>query len=150
MGVILWSNIWWLQFNIELNGDHELIHEAHEAHGADAGKVIVNRFVFWVPRLTPKDSMYDKFVSSFLRESHRTYMKEMYEMSASTAASGFFQISASIDNVTHNWHRNVSDHRQAENSPYMKNTFDHQAVPHWIIVDGNMIMAFFIPKTSLK
>ena len=73
--------------------------------------------------------MYHKFVSSFHRESHRTYVKEMYEISAPTTTSGFFQISASIDNVKHifvylkNSYRNANDHRQAENSPYTMNTF---------------------------
>ncbi|CAH3018509.1 unnamed protein product [Porites evermanni] len=85
-----------LQFNIELNNDDELI---HKAHGADNGRIAVNRFLLWIPKLTPKDSMYDKFVSSFLRETQWTYMRELYEVSAPTQASGFFQISASIDNV---------------------------------------------------
>ena len=52
-------------------------------------------------KLTPKDSMYDKFVSSFLKETQWTYMKKLYEVSAPTTASGFFQISVSIDNVKH-------------------------------------------------
>ena len=43
--------------------------------------------------------MYDKFVSSFLKETQWTYMKELYEVSAPAQASGFFQISVSIDNV---------------------------------------------------
>ena len=42
-----------LQFNIELNNDDELIHKA----AAAAGRVIVNRFLLWVPKLTPKGSM---------------------------------------------------------------------------------------------
>ena len=55
-----------LQFNIELNNDDELI---HKAHGADHGRFVINRFLLWIPKLTPKDSMYDKFVSSFLKET---------------------------------------------------------------------------------
>ena len=43
--------------------------------------------------------MYDKFVSSFLKETQRTYMRELYQVSAQTQAIDFFQISASIDNV---------------------------------------------------
>ena len=43
--------------------------------------------------------MYDKFVSSFLKETQWTYMRELYEVSELTQASGFLQISASIDNV---------------------------------------------------
>ena len=48
-----------LQFSIELNDDDELIHKAHVAGN---GRV-VNRFLLWIPKLTPKDRMYDKFVS---------------------------------------------------------------------------------------
>ena len=55
-----------LQFEITLNDDGELI---HMANGTDPGRVVVNRFLLWVPRLTPKDSLYDKFVSSFLKET---------------------------------------------------------------------------------
>ena len=62
-----------LQFNIELNSDDELVHKAHGV--AAAGRVVINRFILWVPRLTPRDSMYDKFVSSFLKET----TMEIYE-----------------------------------------------------------------------
>ena len=84
-----------LQFNIELNNDDELI---HKARGANAGRIAVNRFPLWIPKLTEKGSMYDRFVSSFLKETQRTYMREMYP---TATASGFFQISAGIDNVKH-------------------------------------------------
>ena len=53
----------------------------------------------------------------------------MYNVSAPTNTSGFFQISSSIDNVKHifvylkNSYRNAELHRQAENSPYTMNTF---------------------------
>ena len=115
-----------LQFNIELNSDDEMVHKAHDAA---AGRVVINRFILWVPRLTPRDSMYDKFVSSFLKETEWKYMREMYNVSAPTNTSVFFQISSSIDNVKHifvylkNSYRNANDHRQAENSPYTMNTF---------------------------
>lgn len=59
-----------LQFNIELNNDDELI---HKANAADNGRVVSNRFILWIPRLTPKDSEHDKFVSSFLKETQWTY-----------------------------------------------------------------------------
>ena len=85
-----------LQFNVELNNDEELI---HKAHGADNGRFVVNRFLLWIPKLTLKDSMYDKFVSSFLKETQWTYMSELYEVSAPTQAIVFFQIPTSIDNV---------------------------------------------------
>ena len=85
-----------LQFNIELQNDAELI---YKAAGAAAGRVIVNRFLLWVPRLTPKDSLYNKFVESFLLKKTWTYNREMYQVSSPAQNSGFFQISSSIDNV---------------------------------------------------
>ena len=115
-----------LQFNIELNSDDEMV---HKAQAADAARVVINRFILWIPRLTPRDSMYDKFVSSFLKETEWKYMREMYNVSAPTNTSGFFQISSSIDNVKHifvylkNSYRNANNHHQAENSPFTMNTF---------------------------
>ena len=115
-----------LQFNIGLNSDDEIV---HKAQAVDDARVVINRFILWVPRLTPRDSMYDKFVSSFLKETEWKYMREMYNVSAPTTTSGFFQISSSIDNVKHifvylkNSYRDVNDHRQAENSPFIMNTF---------------------------
>ena len=115
-----------LQFNIELNSDDELV---HKVEAVAAARVVINRFILWVPRLTPRDSMYDKFVSSFLKETKWKYMREMYNVSAPTNTSGFFQISSSIDNVKHifvylkNSYRNAVLQRQAENSPYTMNTF---------------------------
>ena len=85
-----------LQFNIELQNDDELI---FKANAADDGRVVVNKFLLWVPRMIPKDSIYDKFVNSFLSKKTWTYRREMYEVSAPTHSSGFFQISSSIDNV---------------------------------------------------
>ena len=52
-----------LEFNIELQNGAELI---YKAGGAAAGRVVVNRFLLWVPRLIPRDSLYNKFVESFL------------------------------------------------------------------------------------
>ena len=115
-----------LQFNIELNSDDELV---HKVEAVAAARVVINRFILWIPRLTPRDSMYDKFVSSFLKETQWKYMREMYNVSAPTNTSGFFQISSSIDNVKQifvylkNSYRNVEFHRQVENSPYTMNTF---------------------------
>ena len=115
-----------LQFNIELNSDDELV---HKVQAVGAARVVINRFILWVPRLTPRDSMYDKFVSSFLKETQWKYMREMYNVSAPTNTSGFFQISSSIDNVKHIFvylktsYRNVQGYRQAENTPYTMNTF---------------------------
>lgn len=87
-----------LQFNTKLNNDDELIHKANAAANK---RVVVNRFILWVPKLTPIDSMYDKFVSSFLKETQWKYMPKMHEVSAPTKTCGFFQISAGIDNVKH-------------------------------------------------
>ena len=115
-----------LQFNIELNSDDELV---HKVQAVGAARVVINRFILWVPRLTPRDSMYDKFVSSFLKETQWKYLREMYNVSAPTNTSGFFQISSSIDNVKHifvylkNSYRDAELHRQTENSPYKMNTF---------------------------
>ena len=115
-----------LQFNIELNSDDEMV---HKVEAVAAARVVINRFILWVPRLTPRDSMYDKFVSSFLKETKWKYMREMYNVSAPTNTSGFFQISSSIDNVKYifvylkNSYRNVQGYRQAENTPYTMNTF---------------------------
>ena len=52
-----------------------------------------------VPKMIPKDSLYDKFVNSFLTKNNWTYNREIYQVSAPTRSSGFFQISPSIDNV---------------------------------------------------
>ena len=115
-----------LQINIELNSDEELVHRVHTV---DAARVVINRFILWVPRLTPKDSMYDRFVSSFLKETQWKYMREMYNVSAPTNTSGFFQISSSIDNVKHifiylkNSYRDDNGHRHAETTPYKMDTF---------------------------
>ena len=115
-----------LQFNIELNSDDELV---HMANGVDDARVVINRFILWVPRLSPRDSVYDKFVSSFLKETQWKYMREMYNVSAPTNTSGFFQISSSIDNVKHifiylkNSYRDDNGHRHAETTPFKMDTF---------------------------
>ena len=85
-----------LQFILQLQNDDELI---YKADGVADCRVVVNRFLLWVPRLTPKDSLYDKFVNEFLLKNSWTYRREMYQVSAATRNSGFFQISSSIDNV---------------------------------------------------
>ena len=113
-----------LQFEITLNDDGELI---HLANGTDAGRVVVNRFLLWVPRLTPKDSLADKFVSSFMKETQWKYLREMYQQSAPARSSGFFQISASIDNVRHIfvWLKRTAPPNDdpAEDNPYLMDTF---------------------------
>ena len=55
--------------------------------------------------------------------------REMYESSAPARGSGFFQISSSIDNIKYVFVYfkehclNANDHRQAEVSPHLTNTF---------------------------
>jgi len=76
-----------LQFNITLQNDDELI---QQAAAADAGRVVIDRFLLWVSKLIPKDSLYDSFVSSFLKETKWPYLRSMYQKSAPSQASGFF------------------------------------------------------------
>ena len=40
-----------LQFEIQLNDDDDLI---HRDHAAAAGRVVINRFYSWLPKLIPK------------------------------------------------------------------------------------------------
>ena len=67
--------------------------------GAAANRVVVNRFLLWVPKMIPKDSLYDKFVDSFMSKTSWKYKRELYSSSPPLQSSGFFQISSSIDNV---------------------------------------------------
>ena len=54
------------QIHFELQDDDELI---HMARGIDAGRVVASRFNLWFPIITPKkDSLYDRFISLFLKE----------------------------------------------------------------------------------
>ncbi|KAL9970252.1 hypothetical protein ACROYT_G022594 [Oculina patagonica] len=111
-----------LQFNIQLQNDAELLKKADDV--AD-GRVVLNRFLLWVPKLTPKDSLYDKFVSSFLVKNTWTYMREMYEVSAPTNSSGFFQISSSIDNVKAIFvYLQRAKSNNADENPYEFDTFN--------------------------
>ena len=85
-----------LELNIELQDDTELI---YKTAGAAANRVVINRFYLWVPKMIPKDSIYNKFVESFLTKASWKYNREMYSASGPLQHSGYFQISASIDNV---------------------------------------------------
>ena len=85
-----------IQFNITLNEDNELI---HMANGTDAGRIVLDKFELWLPKLIPKDSVYSNFVSLFMKQSKWKYLRELYEVSQPTKTSVYFQISASIDNV---------------------------------------------------
>ena len=142
-----------LQFNIELQNDDELI---FKAGAADDGRVVVNRFLLWVPKLIPKDSLYDKFVESYLSKKSWTYNREMYEVSAPTHSSGFFQISSSIDNVKAIFvYLQRAKTNNAEQNPYLYDTFkldsaDNAAANHCYLTTcrleyGNGI---FYPETE--
>ena len=84
------------QWNSNLKYDSELI---FKASAPDPGRVVINRFLLWVPKLTPKDSKQDEFYDTYMKKIQWTYMAEMYRASLPTQSSGFFQISSSIDNV---------------------------------------------------
>ena len=45
--------------------------------------------------------MFESFISNYIKPSKWSYLKEMYQMSAPTLVSGFYQINSSIDNVEH-------------------------------------------------
>ena len=78
-----------LQFTITLNNDAELIFKADAA--AD-GRIVIDRFLLWVPKMIPKDSLFNRFVSSFLKESTWTYLREMYNFSTTPRQTrGFFK-----------------------------------------------------------
>ena len=106
-----------LQFTVTLN-----IYKAGAAHD---GRIVIDRFLLWVPKIIAKDSLFDKFVSSFLKEGTWTYLREMYNYSTTPRqSSGFFQISSSIDNVQHVFvylQRAKTDN--AEQNPYIFDTY---------------------------
>ena len=86
-----------LKIEIELTPDAELLYGA-----VDTGRLIINRFYLWVPRLEPKDSLMTKFISEFQKPSRWTNLRELYISSANTQQpSGDFRISPSIDRVKH-------------------------------------------------
>ena len=79
--------------------------------------------------MIPKDSLYSSFVSSFMKESKWKYLGELYEVSQPTRTSGYFQISATIDNVKYVFvylkenYTNANASRHAETTPYKMDTF---------------------------
>ena len=121
-----------IQFEIDLRSDDELIYK----HATpEAGRVVVNRFILWVPRLIPKDILYDKFVSSFLSKKTWTYNREMYNSSGVRQTSGFFQISPSIDNVKHVFVYLQRERTDSETeNPYLFDTYKLQVAAN----DGNV------------
>ena len=113
-----------LQFDVRLQDDDELI---HMANGTAAGRVVVDRFSLFVPKITPKLPLYDKFISSFLEAKQWSYLVEMYNKSAPTKVSGYFQITPSVDNVKHVFiylkRTDPPNNNNAQDSPYLMNTF---------------------------
>ena len=114
-----------LTIELTLNEDSELI---HKAAAADAGRVVVKRLYLWLPRLVPKDSMYSKFVSEFLKPTTWTYMRDLYNQSANTRAiQNMFQISPAIDNVKHVFiylqRTDAPNNAENERTPYILDTF---------------------------
>ena len=115
-----------LQFNIKLLNDDELLYKLNTLN--IPGRVVINRFLLWVPKLIPKDSLYDKFVSSFLVTNICKYSREMYEVSAPTNSSGFFQISSSVDNVKAVFvYLQRAKSNDADANPYEYDTFNINA-----------------------
>ncbi|PFX21554.1 Terminal uridylyltransferase 4 [Stylophora pistillata] len=53
-----------LQFTLTLLSDANLV---WKAAAADDGRVVINRFLLWVPRLIPKDTLYQQFLSNFMK-----------------------------------------------------------------------------------
>ena len=142
-----------LELNIELQNDDELI---FKANAADDGRVVVNRFLLWVPKLIPKDSLFGKFVDDYYKPSTWNYNREMYQVSAPTHSSGFFQISSSIDNVTDIFiYLQRAKTNNADENPYLFDTFkldsaDNAAANHRYLTTcrleyGNGI---FYPETE--
>ena len=114
-----------LTIELTLNEDSELI---HKAAAADNGRVVVKRLYLWLPRLIPKDSMYSKFVSEFLKPTTWTYMRDLYNQSANTRAiQNMFQISPAIDNVKHVFiylqRTDAPNNAENERTPYILDTF---------------------------
>ena len=109
-----------LKIEIELTPDAELLYRA-----LDTGRLIINRFYLWVPRLEPKDSLMTKFISEFQKPSRWTNLRELYISSANTRqGSGDFRISPSIDRVKHVfvYAQRANNSIMTEN-PYIFDTF---------------------------
>ena len=109
-----------LKIEIEVTPDAELLYGA-----VDTGRLIINRFYLWVPRLEPKDSLMTKFISEFQKPSRWTNLRELYISSANTRqGSGDFRISPSIDRVKHVfvYAQRANNSIMTEN-PYIFDTF---------------------------
>ena len=114
-----------LTIELTLNDDSELI---HKADAPDDGRVVITRLYLWLPRLIPKDSLYSKFVTEFLKPTSWIYMRDLYNQSANTQAiQNIFQISPAIDDVKHVFiylqRTNGPNNNEEERSPYLYDTF---------------------------
>ena len=113
-----------LQIELTLNEDSELI---LKAAAAAHGRVVVERFYLWLPKIIPKDSLYSEFVTDFLKPTKWTYMRDLYNQSANTQAlQNMFQISPAIDNVKHVFiylqRSNAPNNEESERTPYTYDT----------------------------
>ena len=109
-----------LKIEIELTPDAELLYGA-----VDTGRLIINRFYLWVPRLEPKDTLMTKLISEFQKPSRWTNLRELYISSDNTRqGSGDFRISPSIDRVKHVfiYAQRANNSIMTEN-PYIFDTF---------------------------
>ena len=115
-----------------VQNDNELI---YKAAAGGASRVVVNRFLLWIPKIIPKDSIYEKFVDSFMKSRTWDYGKEMYTVSGPRNNSGFYMISPSADRVKAVFvylQRDKTDN--ADQNPYLFDTFKLQAADN----DGNV------------
>ena len=74
-----------LQFNISFNEDDEIIHAANRVH---AGRVVIDRFLLWLPKLTPKDSLYSRFSK---RSGVTTDLKNVKKLNFQPPSATFFR-----------------------------------------------------------
>ena len=78
-----------LRFKITLNENNELI---NMANGVDAGRIVLVKFELWLPKMIPKDSLF-QYCKHIYERIKMEVFRELYEVSASTRTSGYFQIS---------------------------------------------------------
>ena len=110
-----------LKIEIELTPDAELLYGA----AGNGGRLIINRFYLWVPRLEPKDTLMTKFISEFQKPSRWTNLRELYISSANTRqGSGDFRISPNIDRVKHVFaYAQRANNSIITENPYIFDTF---------------------------
>ena len=118
-----------LQFEINLQIDNELI------NAGDDCRVVIDRFLLWVPKMIPKTGLSTKFTESFIIKKSWNYLREMFTVSAPARSSGFFQISSSIDNVKSIFVYLQRDKtNDPDQNPYLFDTYKIQVAAN----DGNV------------